>query len=482
MTMDRVLRLYNSISKSSEAFVPADGNEVKMYICGPTVYDSPHIGHARTYVMFDVIRRVLSDYLRYNVRFVMNITDIDDKIIVRANELGVPTDTVTKRYTEEFFEDMRALNVRPPSFVTSVTSYVGKIVEFIERLEKNGFAYESGGSVYFDLCRYQEAHGYPLFKSKDGINAEGDENKDKKGSCDFVLWKKSKDNEPRYESKWGYGRPGWHIECSVMSSDVLGEELDIHAGGIDLAFPHHENEIAQCQAYFMKEPWVKCFLHTGHLNIDGLKMSKSLKNFTTIKDALGLITPRQLRVLFLHHQWNKDMNYEREHLKFAESIEKKIFNFMSVAESMRKELWTLGPLGDMDREVLRELGEVQKAVHAAILDNVDTPTAMRRITEMISFTNSRMKGVSASTVLVVKDYVKEIMDVFGVSEGEAVAAPGEDSVAQLLCDFRGEVRRLARKKELHSSFLEKCDWIREEVKNHGYVIEDSNEGSVLRKK
>ncbi|ADM11977.1 cysteinyl-tRNA synthetase [Encephalitozoon intestinalis ATCC 50506] len=482
MTMDRTLKLYNSISKTSEVFIPRRDNEVKMYICGPTVYDSPHIGHARTYVMFDVIRRVLSDYLRYNVNFVMNITDIDDKIIVRANETGVSMDEVTRKYTEEFFEDMKALNVRPPSFVTFVTSYVDKIIKFIEKLEVNGFAYESEGSVYFNLNKYQDKHGYPLFKNKDGINTEGDENKDKRNPCDFVLWKKSKENEPRYESKWGYGRPGWHIECSVMSSDILGEDLDIHAGGIDLAFPHHENEIAQCQAYFMKEPWVKCFLHTGHLNIDGLKMSKSLKNFTTIKEALEVISPRQLRILFLHHQWNKDMNYEREHLKFAESIEKKIFNFMSVAESMRKNTLEFKTLEDADREVLGELKNVQKVIHNSILDNIDTPTVMKKIVEMINFTNSRMKDISSSTVLVVKDYIKEIMEVFGLNEVEAQTSSKEDSIAQLLGDFRENIRRMARQKEPYSSFLKKCDWIRESIKDHGYIIEDNNEGSILRKK
>lgn len=481
MTMDRSLKLYNSITKTKETFVPSGGNEVKMYICGPTVYDSPHIGHARTYVMFDIMRRVLSDYLKYNVRFVMNITDIDDKIIVRANESGASTEEITRKYTEEFFEDMEALNVRQPSFVTFVTSYVDKIVKFIEKLEANGFAYESGGSVYFDLEKYQEKHNYPLFKSKDGINSEGAENKDKRGPCDFVLWKKSKENEPRYESKWGYGRPGWHIECSVMSSDILGEDLDIHAGGIDLAFPHHENEIAQCQAYFMKEPWVRWFLHTGHLNIDGLKMSKSLKNFTTIKEALEMISPRQLRVLFLHHQWNKDMNYEKEHLKFAESIEKKIFNFMSIAESMRKNTLQFKTLEDVDREVLKELKDVQESIHTAILDNIDTPTVMRKIVEMVNFTNIRIKGISPSTVLVVKDYIKEIMDMFGLSEGEAQASSKEDLVAQMLSDFRESIRGMARRKEPYSNFFQRCDWVRESIKDYGYIIEDNSEGSILRK-
>lgn len=483
MTRETHLKLYNTMSKTNEVFVPENGREVKMYICGPTVYDSPHIGHARTYVMFDVVRRVLSDYLRYNVKYVMNITDIDDKIIRRAGELHVSTDAVTKKYTDEFFEDMQMLNVREPSFVTKVTDYTEEIVKFIERLEENGYAYESGGSVYFDLKRYQEAYEYPLFRSKEGINAEGDENKDKRNSTDFVLWKRSKENEPRYRSKWGYGRPGWHIECSVMSSDVLGGSVDIHAGGVDLAFPHHENEIAQCQAYLMKSGWVKYFLHTGHLNIEGLKMSKSLKNFTTIKEILKICTPRQLRILFLHHNWNKTMNYEPESLRFAESVEKRIFNFLSVAECMRKtSLESFKTVSSTDREVMGELCDVQEAVHSAILDNIDTPMVMKRIVEVISFTNARMKALSCYTVLMVGEYVRSIARVLGLDEDIPQESSDEEAIAQILGEFRDDVRRLAKQKETHGRFLERCDHVRDELKAHGYIIEDGAEGSTLRRK
>lgn len=477
-----MLRLYNSLTKTNELFVSGHGCDISMYICGPTVYDSPHIGHARTYVMFDVIRRVLSDYLRYHVTYVMNITNLDDKIIARARELGVSTDAVTKKYTAEFFEDMGMLNVRHPSFVTKVTDYVGKIVDFIERLEENGFAYESEGSVYFDLEKYEKAHAYPLLKNKEGIK-EGDGSTEKKNSADFVLWKKSKENEPRYPSKWGDGRPGWHIECSVMSSDVLGDSLDIHAGGIDLAFPHHENEIAQCQAYFMKGPWIKCFLHTGHLNIDGLKMSKSLKNFTTIKDILKTTTPRQLRILFLFHHWSKPMNYEPESFKFAESVEKKIFNFLSIAESMRRDaLDSFRTMGDADREMLAELSSVQKAVQTALLDNVDTPAAMKSIVDMVGFANTRIKAVSGYAILMVRDYIKSIVDVFGLDEEKTQESEGEERIAQMLSGFREDVRRLAKQKESHGAFLGRCDQVREDVKDLGYVIEDSVSGSSIRRK
>ncbi|KAM0671227.1 cysteinyl-tRNA-synthetase [Ordospora colligata] len=476
------LRLYNSITKTMEDFVAGKDGEVKMYICGPTVYDSPHIGHARTYVMFDVIRRVLRDYMRYNVEFVMNITDIDDKIIIRANSLGVPIGEVTKKYTDEFFDDMKALNVEYPLVVTYVTAYVEKIVKFIEDIEKNGYAYESNQSVYFDLVKYKEKYEYPVMRNSEGINFDGDENSDKRNACDFVLWKKSKENEPSYKSKWGDGRPGWHIECSVMSSDVFGDSLDIHAGGIDLGFPHHENEIAQCQGYFMKKPWTKYFLHTGHLNINGMKMSKSLKNFTTIKEMLVRTSARQLRIMFLHHHWNKDMNYEEEQLKFAESVDKKISNFMSVTESIAKNLLQATELNEAGKEIIAELRSTQKAVHTAILDNIDMPAAMKRIMEMINFTNTRMWNAPAGVILSVRKYVSGILDVFGLYDKQVETSGNEDLIAQMICEFRGDVRRMARQKEPHSKFLERCDRVRDDIKGHGYLIEDKNSESIIRRK
>jgi cysteinyl-tRNA synthetase len=513
MNMEGRLRLFNSITKTLEVFVPEKENHVRIYICGPTVYDSPHIGHARTYVMFDVVRRILTDYFGYNVTLVMNITDIDDKIIARANELkgssasigdelgdklristrSIEEDVVyeadklkkhvdflTKRYTDEFFEDMRILNVREPTFITRVSDYVERIVGFIEKLEENGLAYESGGSVYFDVERYRRYHDYPIFKSREGINEEAEPSRDKKNAADFALWKKAKENEPTYDSRWGKGRPGWHIECSVMASDILGDSVDIHAGGIDLAFPHHENEIAQCQGYFAKEPWVRYFLHTGHLNIDGLKMSKSLKNFTTIKDMLKLATPRQLRILFLHHHWNKDMNYEVEQLKFAENAERKMFNFLSVADSLGKSGAPFRTLGSEDAEVMGELERTQGEIHLALLDNLDTATVLKKVLELISFTNIRLKACSTSAVLMVRDYVKRMIGILGLSEEKAVEMNAEP-IAELLNSFRSQIRQLAKKKEGYQEFFKACDTVREGIKEFGFVIEDDGVRSSIRR-
>jgi cysteinyl-tRNA synthetase len=375
-------RLLNSFTKTKVPFVPLDGNRVGWYICGPTVYDSAHMGHARNYVNFDVIRRVMTDYFRYDVRFIMNVTDIDDKIVMRAHlrrseamlaaadhiggidtSLTAPlkallasgeknlgdqealtaqlcaailakdpsaiTDpdwsvqdgylTLAHTFEAEFMEDMRLMGVARPDALTRVSEYTDKIVQYIQTIIDRGYAYESNGSVYFDVPTFESAPNHKYAKlnkealknvelAMDGEGALAADASEKKAENDFVLWKASKPGEPRWPSPWGEGRPGWHIECSAMCSDILGEAVDINGGGIDLNFPHHENQLAQSEAHYDIKQWVNYFVHTGHLHIDGLKMSKSLKNFITIRAALKMYTARQIRFLFLLHQWSDPMD------------------------------------------------------------------------------------------------------------------------------------------------------------------------------
>mmetsp|Transcript_4072 Transcript_4072/g.14391 ORF Transcript_4072/g.14391 Transcript_4072/m.14391 type:complete len:863 (+) Transcript_4072:79-2667(+) len=396
------LMMYNSITDSKVEFVPAEGRKVSWYICGPTVYDSSHIGHARNYVSFDVLRRVVSDYFGYNVTYAMNITDLDDKIIIRthfnrlrrlyetANGLAaslpaeakeelanakkhinanlkdivelertatalVSAVTVTledeeaaraagasdafvtefygqfdiqeaylelaKFYEKDFFEDMDLLNVRRPDVVTRVSEYVSEIVQYVEKIIDNGFAYPANGSVYFDMKAFTEA-GFGYRKTSPHIDAsevaallrdgEGDLAAElgKKRQQDFALWKALKPGEPVWPSPWGEGRPGWHIECSAMASNILGEKVDINCGGVDLRFPHHDNQLAQSEAHYGCKQWVNYFLHTGHLHINGLKMSKSLKNFITIKKSLEVYTARQMRLLFLTHKYSSPLEID----------------------------------------------------------------------------------------------------------------------------------------------------------------------------
>ncbi|EEQ82856.1 hypothetical protein NCER_100366 [Vairimorpha ceranae BRL01] len=466
-----MLKIYNSLTKKLEIFNPIDPNNVKIYICGPTVYDHSHIGHARTYVSFDVIRNILEKYFNYNVTFVMNITDIDDKIINKSKETGMSMKDITVKYTNLFLEDMALLNVRKPTVLTKVTEYVDKIKEYVKILENNGYAYESNGSVYFDVMEYKKKFKYPIFR-EETVNNLGDSPniQDKKSPLDFALWKK--------DNLFGSGRPGWHIECSVMANDVLGDYIDIHAGGVDLKFPHHENEIAQCQARYQKKPWVNYFMHTGHLNINGLKMSKSLKNFTTIKSILERCTPIQLRILFLYHQWNKDMNYEEEQIKFAQNVEKKIFNFFMYVNSINN---ISKIYNKNDIEVLDLISKTSKIVDVSFSNNFDTPSVIKALLELVSFTNSKLDLVSACTLYQVRDFVKRILDILGINKEEKVRDEDSENLAKLINIFRNKIRMALKKGVNKKDLYNICDEVRDNLKDLGYVLEDSKLETLIKK-
>ena len=279
------LKIYNTMTRSREVFEPQEPGKVGMYACGVTVYDLSHIGHARAMVVFDVIQRYLRT-LGYAVTFVRNYTDIDDKIINRANEEGVAWDVISERYIEEFDRDMQALGIRNPEYTPRATGHISEMLEMVSTLIERGHAYEVEGDVYFDVPSFKEygkLSGKDLESLQSGARVDVDERK--KSPADFALWKAAKRGEPSWESPWGQGRPGWHLECSVMSQKYLGETFDIHGGGMDLVFPHHENEIAQAECTTGK-PFARYWMHNGFVNIDKEKMSKSLKNFKTIRDVL----------------------------------------------------------------------------------------------------------------------------------------------------------------------------------------------------
>jgi cysteinyl-tRNA synthetase len=565
------LSVLNSLTSQKETFQPTSGNQVGWYICGPTVYDSAHLGHARAYVTFDIVRRIMSDYFNYDVFFVMNITDIDDKIILKARrnhlvadytsrclsgavsnkqacddsiaaltsaqrkleakasglraaaatqptnqaedsrkqadleakraegtgvtielvralfsaEAGVAEAAVRKllsnaaaaaaanalsgdddaehdekkvavaidqaaknahdaplspemlsssalmsraldvareslaewldsqfgadvtdqqifqkharTYEAEFLEDMRSLGVRESDVLTRVTEYVPDVVSFVQRIIANGLGYESGGSVYFDTAAFSAAkHNYAklapwavgnsaLQEEGEGALSAGRDSGEKRNAGDFALWKKSKAGEPYWESPWGNGRPGWHIECSAMASDLLGTRLDVHAGGEDLRFPHHDNEIAQCEAFFGSQQWVNYFLHAGHLHIEGLKMSKSLKNFITIREMLKHYSARAIRILFLLQSWHSRMNFSKNGLREATVKEKQLKEFFLNVKSVMRNINAV-PVAEntqrwsaADRALHETLLKAQDSVHRALLDNFDYPTAMLTI-------------------------------------------------------------------------------------------------------
>jgi len=321
--------IYNTLTRKKEEFKPIDPPNVSMYVCGPTIYDYFHIGNGRTFVMSDIIRRYL-EYKKYNVKFVMNLTDVDDKIIKKANEENVPTSEVTARYEAAFMEDIKKFKMKPADVYPRATEHIQEIEDVIEKLEQKGIAYNVDGNVFYDIGKF---NGYGKLSGKNiddlEVGARIEVNDEKKNPLDFSVWKKSKEGEPSWKSKWGEGRPGWHIECSAMSMKHLGETIDIHAGGNDLIFPHHENEIAQSEAATGKE-FAHYWMHFGFLNIDKVKMSKSLGNFFTARDILDQYPAEALRLLFVQSHYRSPLNFSRELIESAQKGTEKLNNLARV--------------------------------------------------------------------------------------------------------------------------------------------------------
>ena len=344
------IRVYNTLNRQKEPFEPMAPGRVRMYVCGPTVYDSCHIGHARSIVVFDVIYRYLM--LRgYQVTYARNFTDVDDKIINRANELGMSTTDLSEKYIDEFHADMDALNVKRPDYEPKATGHIDQIIEVVKRLIERDYAYEAGGNVFFAVekfASYGKLSGRKLSEMEAGARVEID--KQKRNPMDFVLWKASKPNEPAWESPWGRGRPGWHIECSAMSADYLGESFDIHGGGKDLIFPHHENEIAQSEAAY-GQSFVKYWIHNGFVNINHEKMSKSLGNFLMIKDILKAYHPEAVRLFLLSNHYRSPVDFTDQAIKEASSALDKIYTLLERIQSESGELPTADDTGADDIEL-----------------------------------------------------------------------------------------------------------------------------------
>mmetsp|Transcript_12402 Transcript_12402/g.12449 ORF Transcript_12402/g.12449 Transcript_12402/m.12449 type:complete len:571 (+) Transcript_12402:119-1831(+) len=468
-------------------------------MCGPTVYTNSHMGHARTYVSFDIIRRILSNYFGYDVTLCMNITDIDDKIIIESNNQQVNFAEYARKWEKSFFEDMARLNVSPPDVLTRVSEFVPDIVSFIEKLISNGFAYESNGSVYFDTEIYKQTHTYGKLINQSDINSElmqeGEgkltdvKAKEKRREEDFALWKKSKELEPSWESPWGPGRPGWHIECSVMAADSLPCPIDIHSGGVDLRFPHHENELAQSEAFYGCQQWVNYFLHTGHLHIKKCKMSRSLKNFITINEMLEDYTPRQMRMVYLLHKWDGMMNYDPENSSTMEEaviIEKQFKEFFMNIQAAKRELKieSKQKFDQREKNLFAALQQTRENVHNALLDNFGTDVAVLELSGLVNKTNVYMQSEPKLILLAnVSDYVKKILDCFGLDYN--VADSGDSSFEPLmnvLTRFRDGVRQASREGDV-KAILQLCDLIRDDdLPPLGIKLEDrSNQPSIWKK-
>lgn len=626
------LKLYNSLTRSKEEFVPLTHNHITWYCCGPTVYNHAHMGHARNYVCSDICRRILQNYFGYNVNFVQNVTDIDDKIIIAARQQYLFEEKISKVYKEKtpellesvkeyfgeyvaknlpdfqgeietgllgwidslnvqelagsnpklpmytkaardahtaiygnaefpeflakiedvavpsldkrfgssvtdpeifkklpafwenkFNQDMEKLNVLPSTVTTRVSEYVPEIIEFVEKIIANKYAYSTlDGSVYFDTVAFENSadHDYaklqPWNKGLMDLINDGEGSlsvgiSTKRSATDFALWKASKPGEPAWDSPWGQGRPGWHIECSVMASDILGEVIDIHSGGVDLCFPHHDNELAQSEACFNNKQWINYFMHNGHLHIQGQKMSKSLKNFITVEEALELYTARQLRLVFAFGNWDKPIDFKDTLISEVKAYELTLLKYFTTIRALNSDykhsvsegVHILKKLGETEKLLLAELAAAQSEVHAAFCDNLLTPLVLRSISDLVSKTNTYIQSTVTGSVslrieplVAITNWIVKILDILGFearadklgwvdsAESEFGNISKEDVAmpyVKVLSQFRDSVRELAIAKKQPAEFLALSDTLRADLINLGISLDDRPNGGALVK-
>ena len=470
------IKVYNSLTKKKEEFLPLEPYGVKMYVCGPTVYDLSHIGHARSAIAFDVIYRYLK-YRGYDVTYTRNYTDVDDKIIERAQREGTSTEEVSERYIKAYDEDMAALGVSLPTHRPRATETIPEMIEAIEVLIEKGYAYVVDGDVYYSVRKFQ---GYGKLSGKNieeleaGARVEVDERK--KDPLDFALWKKSKQGEPWWESPWGRGRPGWHIECSAMCIKYLGETIDIHGGGKDLIFPHHENEIAQSEALTGK-PFARYWLHNGFVNIEKEKMSKSLGNILTIRDALKLHTPESIRLFVLSSHYRSPVEYSHSTLKEAEAKAERFYRtLLRIKEEFPQTLEAKLPE--------ERLAERLKPFLDAMDDDFNTAHTIGLMFEEVSRANKLMDSAAGRTPEETKEELSAIVSVFG--ELSRILGVFERSPEAYFTNLKShapipveEINALIKEREEARKRRDyaRADAIRDELKEKGIILEDTPEGT-----
>jgi cysteinyl-tRNA synthetase len=461
------LKIYNTLSRKKEEFVPLVKGEIKMYVCGVTVYDDCHLGHGRSAVAFDVIRRYL-EKLGYKVTFVKNFTDVDDKIINRANKDGIESEKLTKKYIESYSRDMEALGVRKADIEPKATEHIKEMVELISDLIKKGYAYESNGDVYFAVRKFK-GYGKLSGRSLDELEAGArvEVNEQKKDPLDFALWKKSKPNEPFWPSPWGEGRPGWHIECSAMSKKYLGNTLDIHTGGQDLIFPHHENEIAQSEAS-TGEQFSRYWMHNGFVNINKEKMSKSLGNFFTITDILKKYDGEVVRFFLLSTHYRSPIDYSDKELDSAGSSVKRIYNTLENIDDLLNRGAQKEKHDAADEEFLLKIKKSEEKFKEGMDDDFNTAEAVASIFELVKDANIYMEKDPAKDILLsAKNKIRELGKILGLFQKE-----NKESIENVV-EQKIKERELARKNKDFAA----SDRIRDELKNMGIILEDKKDGT-----
>ena len=464
------MKLYNTLTRTKEEFIPLEEGKVKMYVCGPTVYNYIHIGNARPFIMFDTLRRYLQ-YKGYDVTFVQNFTDVDDKIIKRGHEEGISPEDVANKYINEYFVDADGLGIQRADVHPRVTDNIQQIIDFVKDLEDKGYAYEVNGDVYFDTKKF-EGYGKLSKQNQDELEAGAriEVNSQKRHPMDFVLWKSKKEGEPGWNSPWGEGRPGWHIECSVMSNRYLGETIDIHAGGQDLAFPHHENEIAQSEARSGKT-FSNYWVHNGYININNEKMSKSKGHFFTVRDISKKYDLEIVRFFMLSAHYRNPVNFSDEMLNQAKAGLERLYNAKEKLEFTISNL-SESAIKDEEKELINELESYKDKFINAMEDDLNTADAVSAIFELSKFINTNVNETSSL------EFAKMCLDKFNELTGvlNIVNKKNDDILDK---DIEELIQKRADAKKNKDFKL--ADEIRQELLDKGIVLEDTRQGTKWKR-
>lgn len=458
------MKLYNTMTRKKEEFKPLNPGEVKMYTCGPTVYNYFHIGNARPFIIFDILRKYF-EYRGNKVIFVQNFTDLDDKIIKRAKEEHVSEKEISERFIIEYFKDAEALNIRKATYHPKVTEHIPEIIEIIMKLENNGLTYMLDGDVYYDTARF-ERYGRLCKQNLEDLEAgtRVELAAGKRNVNDFVLWKSQKPGEPAWESPWGMGRPGWHIECSAMSMKYLGETIDIHTGGLDLIFPHHENEIAQSEGATGKE-FARYWLHNGFLNVNNEKMSKSLNNFFTVRDIAKHFDLEVLRMFMLSAHYRSPINFSDDLLEQTKNGLERLYNAKNNLIYLLDITAEKAP-SEEDQALIGRLSQYKNQFIEAMDDDINTADGLSVIYELVRDINSSLKAESSkAAVKSAYDMLMELSAVLGLLEKK------EESIDIEIEALIGERQKARKEKNWALS-----DKIRDDLKAQGIVLEDTPQG------
>ncbi|WP_278681833.1 cysteine--tRNA ligase [Paraclostridium bifermentans] len=464
------MKLYNTLTRTKEEFVPIEEGKVKMYVCGPTVYNFFHIGNARPFIIFDTFRRYL-EYRGYDVKYIQNFTDVDDKIIKRSNEEGIAPEQVADKYIDEYFKDADGLGIKRATVHPRVTENINEIIEFIKELEEKGYSYAVNGEVYFDTQKF-EGYGKLSKQNQEDLEAGAriEVNSQKRHPMDFVLWKPRKEGEPGWESPWSVGRPGWHIECSVMSKRYLGDTIDIHAGGQDLAFPHHENEIAQSEARSGKT-FSNYWIHNGYININNEKMSKSKGNFFTVRDIADKYDLEVVRFFMLSAHYRNPVNFSDEMLSQSKAGLERLYNTKEKLEFTLSNL-KVTDIKEDEKSLIEELNSFREKFIAAMDDDINTADAISSIFELARFINTNVNEESsiefAKMCLGEFEELTNVLNIVNKKQEEVL----DSDIEKLIQD------RTNAKKNKDFAL---ADEIRNKLLEKGIVLEDTRQGTKWKR-